>query len=1474
MLLLLLFGILSIPSVQNYLALKATDYINKRYQTKIIVNKIDISNLKDVKLLGVEIKDHHDYPFIRAKKIQTSILNVKKILDNKLEFGDIHINTLDFVLKTYKGEKEQNITVFTNKFETKHDPNDPYVPFILTSKHIDLTKSSFYLFDENKQKEPIVFYNNINGKVNNFEVNGKNFDGLVRDVSFVDNYKIEVIDFDVDFSYTPEQMLFKNTRLLTKTSLLKTEMVFDYKEKGLHDFNNNVKITAKVKEASISLKDLHHFYDELGTKDKIHFTTTLKGVLNDFVLHDLKLKSDKNSIINGDLHFINAINRERGFVLQANLKKLESDYHNLVSLLPNLLGKTLPTNFKMFGRFSLKGKTYITTKKVDAQLEINSKLGKSISDLLITDIDDIDNAKYQGKVALIDYKLGEIIHDSLVGKFSMIADINGKGFTKENLNTTIKGKITKHQYKGYTYRNINVDGNFKDQLFNGKMIADDPNLKMTFKGLADLSKEQYHFNFDALVDYANFAKLNLYTKYKKSILKGKITFNVLGNSIDNVIGKISFKDAIYENEVDIYKFKNFDVFSSFKDSVRTITVDSKDIVSGKLTGKFKFKELPILAKNSFASIYTHYKPDVVTSGQFLNFNFKIYDKIIGVFYPEIKVAKNTFIKGKINSDKNKFELTFKSPKILAYQNVIDKIRLQIDNKNPLYNTILSIDKIDSKTYNIADLNLVNVTLNDTLFMQTNFVGGKKLTETFDLSLYHTIDKNNKSVVGFKRSEIFFKNQKWFINPENNNLNKVIFDANFKNFDIKKTEAISGLQKMSLFGTIQNKTNKDLHLTFDMILLDKILPEIQDFDLKGIVDGKFDYQTIHGKTIPKVDMYITGFMVNGLNQGDLILKSQMDKDFKKYDFRTTIQDNKVKRLDAFGIIDFTKKQNLIDATLVMNDLQLSPLNPLGGENITNIRGVVNGSITLKGLLKDPDMKGELFLSDAGLKFPYLNVDYHINNTQQISLKGKTFDFNTTTIIDSNKNTQATLTGTITESEFKKWYLDLKIDSDNLLVLNTKEQEDSLYYGAVYIDGGGTIKGFTDELVIDVSAKTNPNTEFIVPLSDVNTIEENKLVHFISSAKDKKVDLGRPEDIIFKQKGLTLNIFLEVTPDALAGIVIDKATGSYLRGRGNAYLDININTTGKFEMYGTYIVKEGKYVLKNIVNKEFDVIEGGKITWNGSPFDAFLDIVAVYKVKANPSIILENVQSTRDIDVYLITKITGNLYEPKMEFDIEIPNASSIVKSELEFKLNDEDKKMIQFFSLLTFGTFTDTENADFANSGNTFLKGTISQRIAGVLNNILSSKDDKFKIGFNYEVGDENKIKNIRTNDQVGVTLQTKIFNKIIINGVVGVPVNSKSQTGVTGEIEAELPLNKQGNFRARMYNRRNEVEFDVLDNEGYTQGLGISYQVNFDTGRELLEKIGILKSKSKIEIKKIDSLKKFQKKRKLINFIPKKDTIQ
>ena len=88
----------------------------------------------------------------------------------------------------------------------------------------------------------------------------------------------------------------------------------------------------------------------------------MTGTLNDFKVDDLNLTSNRNSIIDGDLHFKNVVNTEKGFSLDARIYELSSTHENLKQLLPNILGKTLPSVLDKFGRFSLAG-TFIDYRR-------------------------------------------------------------------------------------------------------------------------------------------------------------------------------------------------------------------------------------------------------------------------------------------------------------------------------------------------------------------------------------------------------------------------------------------------------------------------------------------------------------------------------------------------------------------------------------------------------------------------------------------------------------------------------------------------------------------------------------------------------------------------------------------------------------------------------------------------------------------------------------------------------------------------------------------------------------------------------------------------------------------------------------------------------------------------------------------------------------------------------------------------------
>ena len=72
---------------------------------------------------------------------------------------------------------------------------------------------------------------------------------------------------------------------------------------------------------------------------------------------------------------------------------------------------------------------------------------------------------------------------------------------------------------------------------------------------------------------------------------------------------------------------------------------------------------------------------------------------------------------------------------------------------------------------------------------------------------------------------------------------------------------------------------------------------------------------------------------------------------------------------------------------------------------------------------------------------------------------------------------------------------------------------------------------------------------------------------------------------------------------------------------------------------------------------------------------------------------------------------------------------------------------------------------------------------------------------------------------------------------------------ILGDFEIEVLLNEEGNFSMKFFNRENDIR-NFGEQIGYTQGMGISYNVEFDNFRELLAKIFKGNKKSNEEDKK------------------------
>ena len=1463
--LLLISVLLSIPTVQTKLATYVTQKINDDFGVNLVIKKVDLSFLGNVQLKGIEIRDHHKDTLIFVNNLSTSLLNAKKVIDGEVQLKSISLDGVEYHMKTYKGENDDNMAIFIDRFKND-SPKDSLNPFILKTSTIYANDLNFKLINENN-KNPLLFSaKNIGGTLQDFSIVGPDLFIKIRGLYFLDNKGLEITNLTTDFTYSLTAMQFKNTTLQTRTSDVKANIDFTYKRKDLADFNDKVTIKATFDKSKLSVTDLKKYYNELSGNDVLNFTGKVTGSLNNFVAKDLNISSNRGLKVRGDLSFTNVVNTERGFIFGGNFKNLTTTYKNLKNILPNLLGKTLPTEFDKLGKFSLAGLIDVTPNKMNANIHINSEIGATISDLQITNIDNIDNAKYDGKIELQDFDIGVFFNDPLFGKISLKGDVNGSGFTLNTINTTFTGTVSSFGFNEYNYQNIAADGQYQNNKFDGNLSIDDKNFKMTFNGLADLSSKVHKFDFKSDITYLNLKETNLFTRDSISNVKGNIALDIEGNTFDDIVGKATFKDVLYTNQKEAYSFKEFNIASSVKDSVKTIEVRSKDIVQGYVKGKFTFSELLPVAQNALGSIYTNYTPYKVAPNQFLDFNFTIYDQIVNVFFPDISIDDKTKIKGKIKSDKNQLKLTISSPRINAYGTEVKDILLRTDNQNPLYNSHLTASEVNTKYYNVSKLNLLNRTQNDTLFFKSVFKGGIQKNEDFNLDFFYTFNPTGKAVVGLEKSSFQFKENIWNIHPKDKNSNKVTFDLKTNDFDFSPFLLTSQEQKIEFSGKLKGEDEKALLADFTKVDLESFLPEIDSLALKGKLSGNIDFVQKNGLYSPEGVLIIKDFQVNNFKQGDLALSVKGENSYEKYSVDLSLNNKNVKSIAAIGSLDFSNKRPLIDLNVFLEEFGLSAFSPLGEDVLSSIRGSASGDFTLKGFLGNPDMEGTLKLKKAGLKFPYLNTDYNFEGESIITLQEQSFFLEDIKLKDTKHNTRGTLKGRISHVNFDFWELEIDIDTKNLLVLDTENTEEALYYGTAFLNGNASITGLTDQLTIDVNGRTEAGTVFVVPLKDVQTVNNYKLIHFKSDetiVKEKQNELA-----LEALKGLSLNINLEVTKGATAQVVIDEISGSQLSGSGTGNLDIRINTRGKFEMFGDYTIDNGVYDFKygGIVNKPFVIQKGGTISWSGNPYEADLNVTAIYKTKANPSVLLENFNSNRNIEVDLVTKITGGLFSSKQELDIELPNVDPSIASELEFILNDNDEnqKTTQFISLLALDSFTNPDRINF--DANTTITNTASNAIAAAFSSLINNPDSKFQLGLDYKSGQNNNdLNTITTDNQVDVSVSTKVSDRVIINGKVGVPVGTKTQSSVVGEVKVEVLLNKEGNFRGVIFNRQNEIQYST-EEEGYTQGVGLSYQVNFNTLSELLTKIGLKKKTDKKPTKNIkkDSIK--SEHRGLINF--------
>lgn len=1435
------------PWVQTYVAHLVASYFSSELGTEVEVESVRIYSLNSAEIIGLQIKDLKGDTLIYSPKFSGTV----EMLSMRSSFAilkAINSDNARIKLQKYEGDSVTNIQFLIDYFASEEKEESD---FKIKINEINLTNLHFSYDNWNIPVTPYgIDYNhldltNVNGKVESL----RNRNGVTTfsldSVSLAERSGFVLNNLHCYFLASDKKIKFEDLGVHTPHSNVDVKgLSFNYHDYGdLTDFVNAVVMKGKIRPSRLNMQDLSYFAPVFKDfKNNVKVEGVLDGSVSNFNIKNLYLGLSAVTYYSGEVD-IKGLPYVDQALFYLNINSLQTSANDLRKFDYKAMGLDdkviIPTELDRLGVVKMEGTIDGFLDEFYTNLVVNSEAG-SASAYLQAGIDSIYTLNYTGDISTKNVAIGDLIGDDQIGNLTSEFSLKGRGVSTDNLETIVIGRIHDFDLYGYNYEQIDIQGDMFHKRFKGALDISDNNIELDFNGSVDMNSGRPRYNFVADIGKANFHELHLIDRPTSSF-KGRIeVVNSSGNTLDNFKGKVIIADAEYYENGTTYEFETLELVSSNDSSYREIHIRSQ-FADVDMTGDYKIDKLDesfyALANKVFPSLFRYEIDESIPNEVFdLNITIKDLSALTAIFYPELEVAPYTEIGLSYNSDFEMLELSAQSDYIQYEDMRVVNFRLDTTQKfvifDPFYTVDLYADSaIFSEGIHFENLAVQSDLYNDDLHTKVSWY---KADSSYWGSLESDVAINSRTNMTFALhpSDIYhYKLGQWSI--DNQAIMKVDSTAlKFDNF-----RATNDAQSVKILGTISENPNDRLKVLigqFNMNNLNAFMPDTTTH-LSGTMTATAYVTDFYNDVYYDAYCWVDNLKLNQYDVGDLEVVAgwnPLDERIEVTGDIFTGPDRSVLKIEK-GYYYTKKESDNLDFDVSFNETDLAFANVFMPDGFSNLQGQLKGHLYVKGSTEEPLLSGNVSLLNAGLKVDMLNTSYYANG--DVIIEPDMILVNGIPIKDK-LGSKGYLNGSFFHQNFEKYSYDFfAAFNEPFLVMNTTYDMNPLYYGNAFVTGDVSIS-YDDynELEIMVNAKSEKGTDITLPLYGSEEVELQDFITFVSNDSTQK------DEYDVDLEGIELTLSLDITEDARIKLVFDDIVGDAMQGIGEGHIDMYIDQYYDFYMFGSYEVTQGSYLftLKDLINKRFDVKKGGTINWYGDPYEADIDLTAVYRLKTSLyDIMPENQREAyrQKTEVECHMHLTDNLFNPILSFDIKLPRSDENARTILANMVSTEAEMNKQVFSLLLLNKFLPSEyNTTGSSSGSTAAIGnTTSEMLSNQLSNMLTKFSDDFDIGFNYQPGDEI------TSQEVALALSTQLLDdRLTLRTNLGVSHQNAgdNNNSLIGDVDAEYKINEEGNTRVHAFNRSNEYDI-TQQGATYTQGVGVFYQESFSTFPELMCKL-------------------------------------
>lgn len=1008
----------------------------------------------------------------------------------------------------------------------------------------------------------------------------------------------------------------------------------------------------------------------------------------------------------------------------------------------------------------------------------------------------------------------------------------------ESLTGTFTAKATHTHLLGYKYGTIGFDGNYAPNRYEATLSLDDPNGAFGLSAAYDTGGRVPRYTATLRADSLNLHAMQLIDIHEGATFSTRLKADLSGTDIDHIVGKFIVDSLTMHRPTGDYLIEEMALYASDPED-KMLSLKS-DFIDATLRGDLTYRSL-------WSSLLGHLHQSLPSLCQGHNHSLKSTDNLclvnIGVYNTDplrefllipISITGKAQLDALINDASGEFQMQASVPHLEYDGNILKGISLDCHSEQQgldLYlgatlqndgSPTLTTSLVTQATNNKVDLGLL---------WSSNPPG--MFEGTFHTQAAFALDKHGKLTAAIEAdsTQATLSHSVWELAPFSMHISpeRILIDGlHFAN---------GTTQHLSADGVIDKQGTDTLQVSFTGLDLGYLLSFVKlgGISFDGKVSGRADMAGLHTER-PYIEASVEAqdFSFCDGPLGDLSSHLHWNQDDTQLQFTADVWETPRHTTVIDGIVNLKRDELWLD--IAADSTNVSFLNELLKSFMREVKGNATGHITVGGPMKAIDLSGAL-MADVSFNLTPTDVDYHFKDTLRFTPGVIRFDG-----IEAfdHREQKAIVAGSVTHTYLKDFAYDLYVDVQNVLGIDLPDTGHDNFYTTIYGTGGVQVKGSpTSPLTIDIQAQPEKGSVFALNLASQNVSSSDAFITFTDHSATRNVPTvtTRPRGRRRRTRtqpstSLDLDITAHITPDATLKLVMNQAVDDHISVSGSGDLQVKI-LDDDINLFGTYTVSRGFYrlSLQDVINKNFEVLGGSTVAFEGDPMNARLDITARHAVNYVP---LKDLSPDMkgNVHVNCLLRIGGTLNAPTVSFDLELPQGTEEERAILRSYTTTEEQMSLQFIYLLGLRKFYTPDMAQStAATGNveSFISSTISGQINNLLSNIISTENWNFASNLrtdNMMAGAGTPTDGNWENMEIEGILEGRLLdNRLLINGSFGYRDNPMYATNFIGDFDIRYLLT--GGLSLKGYNKTNDRYFSRTSLT--TQGLGLVFQRDFDS---------------------------------------------